>query len=75
MDVFPNPASDQLNISLPEAGEYQIRIYDMNGRMTHSHQFTGKQTTIDIRTSPLGTYTYQLWNNAGRVASGLWLKR
>jgi len=38
MEIWPNPAREHLMIKIPEAGEQQVRIYDLNGRLACSLQ-------------------------------------
>jgi hypothetical protein len=38
MEVWPNPAMEQITIRIPESGEQQVRIYDLNGRVAFSLQ-------------------------------------
>jgi hypothetical protein len=38
MEVWPNPARENITIRIPESGEQQVRIYDLNGRVAFSLQ-------------------------------------
>jgi len=38
MEVWPNPAGEHITIRIPESGEQQVRIYDLNGRVACSLQ-------------------------------------
>ncbi len=38
MKIWPNPAGEHLMIKIPEEGEQQVRIYDLNGRLACSLQ-------------------------------------
>jgi serine protease AprX len=38
MEIWPNPAGEHLMIKIPEEGEQQVRIYDLNGRLACSLQ-------------------------------------
>ena len=38
MEVWPNPAREHITIRIPESGEQQVRIYDLNGRVACSLQ-------------------------------------
>ncbi|PHI20401.1 cytochrome-c peroxidase [Lewinellaceae bacterium SD302] len=51
--VFPNPASDQLNIRVE--GEYRAYLMDANGRQLRQQWFRG-QTVIDVSDLSAGLY-------------------
>jgi hypothetical protein len=40
MEIYPNPALDHIMVKLPEdsSGDFEMRIYDLRGRMIHSGQ-------------------------------------
>ena len=38
MEVWPNPAGEHITIRIPESGQHQVRIYDLNGRVACSLQ-------------------------------------
>jgi len=38
MELWPNPAQDHIMIRIPDPGDQEIRIYDLNGRIVHSLQ-------------------------------------
>lgn len=36
LEIWPNPASDRIRIRIPEEGEQELRLYDLNGRIALS---------------------------------------
>ena len=38
MEIWPNPAREHIMIKIPESGEQQVRIYDLNGRLASYQQ-------------------------------------
>jgi subtilisin family serine protease len=38
MEIWPNPAREHIMIKIPESGEQQIRLYDLNGKLAYSRQ-------------------------------------
>ena len=64
--AFPNPATDLLNVGLPQAmaGTYAIEIIDIHGRIFLTDKIrleTGaNQLKIDISKIPVGTYLVRL---------------
>ncbi|MBN1950182.1 MAG: glycosyl hydrolase 53 family protein [Bacteroidales bacterium] len=63
VQIYPNPAFDQLNILLPEKGTFrQINILDLNGRALTIDAMPdhSQEKTLDISTLPAGVYYLQL---------------
>ena len=64
--AFPNPATDLLNVGLPQAmaGTYAIEIIDIHGRIFLSDKIRlepgANQLKIDISKIPVGTYLVRL---------------
>ncbi len=54
-NVYPNPASDVLNIELEGDAAYQWELRDLTGRLLKSGEGQGK-TAVDVRTYPAGIY-------------------
>ena len=62
IDVFPNPFSGRLQLTLDDSiklGE-QISIYDINGRLVLSSKVSGTQMDLDLRDQPDGVYFVQI---------------
>ncbi len=57
--VFPNPASDVLNMQTGMDGDFQFSIRDINGRMIYEQVINGN-ATIDISRLSAGAYHWQL---------------
>ena len=64
-EVFPNPCTDMIKLSLPEAGETNIKIFDALGRIIHQSVVTGKEATIDTHAFNPGLY-YIVANSSGK---------
>jgi len=50
LQPYPNPASSQLNLNLPDSfggGDFQLRIYDLSGRMVRQERCYDQQITVD----------------------------
>lgn len=64
LNIYPNPAKDHVNISIPSGEEIQeISIYNQNGqRLIHK---TVNSTRIDISMIPGGVYTIEVRNTSG----------
>jgi hypothetical protein len=57
LTVYPNPASNLLNINLPSdklGGE--LHVLSLDGKTLMSHKLVDSQTAIDINSLPQGVY-------------------
>lgn len=54
-NVYPNPASDVLNIEMGSDAAYQWELRDLTGRILKSGEGQGK-TAVDVRAYPAGVY-------------------
>ncbi len=57
--VFPNPASDKINVSVADqlSKDYTITLTDMSGKLVYQQQHTNaKEVTINIRGLAKGAY-------------------
>lgn len=59
--VYPNPARNVLNLSLPY-GEHLIELLDLSGRMVMQENLRG-QSTLDVSALPAGSYVLKLTSN------------
>ena len=55
--IYPNPATDFINIDVPENLKYQTNIYDLNGRLISSSK---NKSVIEIQTLPHGIYLLEI---------------
>lgn len=66
-NMFPNPASDILNINLSDfTAEANAEIYNVLGSLVATHKITGDALRIDISALPAGVYYLRMGN---RVSS------
>jgi hypothetical protein len=57
IEVFPNPAKDVINVLLPDAASYNIKIRDVLGRELINVQIQNQiEHALDIRKIPSGYY-------------------
>lgn len=54
--VFPNPGTDNINISLERESETTISVVDMQGKLIMAERFVGSQVSIDVKGIPSGIY-------------------
>ena len=73
IDIYPNPASDQLNIELTqvESGKEMIlELFNIYGQSISQYPVTNISTTINIQNIPSSVYIYQLKDKEGIVKTG-----
>ncbi len=67
MSVFPNPATNQLNLEFPEEMINQavsIDLVNTNGKVMKNWQLNGQNTKIDVSQYPTGMYFLLLTSDA-----------
>jgi hypothetical protein len=66
--VFPNPASNVVNINLPGLkGKSDVSIFDVNGRVVLRRQVSTVNTQLDISALPAGVYMIRIKNGEKEV--------
>jgi hypothetical protein len=63
--VYPNPANDVLNISLPDAETGEITIYNPTGRIVFNKKYLPGATSISIDHLEHGIYFLQAEGDFG----------
>ena len=59
--VFPNPAKQYININWPDQFDYEVRLYDINGRSVGRWHSAGNQTlSILLNGQASGNYLLQV---------------
>jgi hypothetical protein len=64
-NCYPSPASEQLFISNPAGGNYQLRLIDMQGRTVREKSATGETAQLALLGISEGVYLLQLQSSAG----------
>ena len=68
MKVYPNPATTQITLNLPESKEaYQVRLIDLSGKVVYQASNRAADPVIDIQLLPVGMYFVQVLNRYGNV--------
>ena len=58
--VWPNPAHDIVQVSMPGMNETQIRLIDTSGRILRSINSTTKQTSVEVGELDAGMYLIEI---------------
>ncbi|MGB4654407.1 MAG: T9SS type A sorting domain-containing protein [Bacteroidales bacterium] len=64
LNIFPNPATEAINIKLQNSDEYTAKIIDFQGKLLKEVSFTGNQTKISLENMPTGIYMLKI--NSGK---------
>lgn len=73
MKVYPNPATDLVNIELVAADRYQVEVFDQAGRHVITEEFEGTNCSIDASALARGIYSVRVLSQTGDYASSLQL--
>lgn len=63
-NVYPNPATDLLNVEVPNPGNdvMKYELYDATGRVIMSVNLSGTRNSIDMSKYEEGIYTLRITN-------------
>ncbi|HUH74052.1 MAG TPA: T9SS type A sorting domain-containing protein [Chitinophagales bacterium] len=69
VNVYPNPAKDVFNVQLPIAGNFQIQLHDMSGRIIRQMNTNQNLTQFSTENLSSGMYFYTV-SGEGSFTSG-----
>ena len=68
--VYPNPATSVLNIlSTENLAGYNLRVYDLVGRLIKNQVLTGTNNIVDVANLTNGTYIYRITDKENGVVT------
>ncbi len=72
VEVFPNPAQNELTIHYQSKTDLTFTLYDLNGQLIFQDQLTtnGRQKIINVAAISSGLYLYKALDQYGGVTSG-----
>ena len=73
-NVFPNPATDVLNVNLKE-NMTSVSILSMDGKVVSSQVVNGTSTTVNVSDLNSGMYMYQITTTNGEVVTNSFVKK
>lgn len=73
--MYPNPATDQINISGNMNGVYQISITDLTGKLILTEMKNSMQSTVDVRHLTSGIYNLTIETNGNSVTKSISIVR
>lgn len=63
--VFPNPASNTINILMPTSGFGKLRLFDISGRVLYTMPINSEKSKIETGQFPSGVYFIQVETQKG----------
>jgi hypothetical protein len=73
--LYPNPATDKVYVSLPEAvTNANVAIVDISGKKVLSKTISGSTIEIDVHTLAKGTYILRMNENSGKTFNAKFIK-
>ena len=67
VSMYPNPASNIVNIKVLEFGNYTIEVYNVTGKKVYANNFTGASTQINTNNLSTGTYFVSVNNQIEKL--------
>ena len=68
LSVYPNPASNVINIKTAEdVSGYRMIVTDLSGKLVDIATLTGIRSTIDVSRYASGTYIYRIADTQGNI--------
>ena len=61
-EVYPNPATENVTIALPEDGNFELAIHTLEGKMCYQHESCTGNQHIDISDFTTGVYIVKINN-------------
>ncbi|MFA8299244.1 MAG: YCF48-related protein [Hyphomicrobiales bacterium] len=56
INIYPNPATENISINLNEKGESDIHIYSADGKLLHKQRTNKSNVNINVKSYPQGIY-------------------
>ncbi len=69
IEVYPNPATNKLNITLDSEKAISIDVYNVLGQLKKTHLHTGGTSTMDLSDLAAGIYFLRFTDDNGKVVS------
>lgn len=72
--VFPNPFSDTTTFSCSKEGNYELKIFNIGGRLLDKSRFSGKELIYKNKNIESGIYYYEINDENGNYARGILIR-
>ena len=75
ISLFPNPATDQLNITRTSIQKAEYLIKGLQGQLIKKGQLSSLSHSIDVSSLPDQIYTIEIWTEGQQLLSRKWVKQ
>ena len=72
--IYPNPASDILNIELQKNDNYTVKLMDLSGKVLITNQFEGRSVIISVNQLPKADYLLSIDNGHATITKQIIVK-
>ncbi len=66
ISVYPNPTVDIVNINFSQTGQYEVQLFDHQGRLVKKQESNSVQEVIDFSDLPCAQYTLLIKNQSSK---------
>ncbi len=74
LNCYPNPTSNQINISLPSEEKWAISITDITGKIISTQNYFGNKFSTDVHEFSKGIYFIRLTNSQNQIYHSRFIK-
>ncbi|OFZ26269.1 MAG: hypothetical protein A3D92_12565 [Bacteroidetes bacterium RIFCSPHIGHO2_02_FULL_44_7] len=67
LSLYPNPATNEIHLSLVEFASYRVEIYSTLGTHVKSFKFDGSEQTLNIADLPKGSYVVSVQHDGWAI--------
>ena len=71
VNLYPNPVSDQLHVSVDNYELQQVKIYDVTGELVFEKEMKDQNSKLDLSHLTKGIYFIEMQTNAGCITKKL----
>lgn len=71
VEIFPNPAFNNITFSFIDNSNYNVAIFNISGKAMLNTTINSKNNIIEISTLPKGVYVLKISNNLGTIEKKL----
>ncbi len=76
VNVYPNPVKNNLNITLPEKDDYELYLYDLNGKqIINTSVAEDSQLVLDLSMQKTGLYLLVIINRKNKTTTTLKIQK
>ncbi|MFI5171015.1 MAG: T9SS type A sorting domain-containing protein [Chitinophagales bacterium] len=68
-NIYPNPATDYININNPATSDVTMEVYNLNGQKVDVQTLSPEMNSINLESYASGIYTFRLIDNGSIVYS------